>query len=76
MVLIEFDHLHELALGTIVAPGEQRLHELVSIGVGLDEDAFAGLTAPSGAPNAGVWPAGRAARVRQSRLGLGERTPF
>src|ERR1700722_5151765 len=65
VVLIEFDHLHELALGAIVASGEQRLHELVSIGFGLDEDAFAGLTGAVRRPQCGRLASGCAAPVRQ-----------
>src|ERR1700689_4215441 len=67
VVLIEFDHLHELALGTIVAAGEQRFHELVSIGGGLDEDALAGLAGPVRRPQRLRLDGGGAARVRQSR---------
>ena len=47
MILVEVDQFLQPALGTIVAPREQRLHEFVSTGVGLDEDAFAGLTVRS-----------------------------
>src|SRR6202789_3515841 len=64
VVFIEFDHLQQLALGTIVAAREQRFHELVSIGVGLDEDAFAGLSAVW-RPQCGRLASGGAARVRQ-----------
>src|ERR1700727_1090585 len=65
VVLVEFDHLHELALGAVVASGEQGLHELVSIGFGLDEDAFAGLTGAVRRRQCGHLAGGRAARVRQ-----------
>src|SRR3984957_10557354 len=65
VVLVEFDHLHELALGAVVASGEQGLHELVSIGFGLDEDAFAGLTGAVRPPQCGHLASGCAARVRQ-----------
>ena len=44
MVLIEVDQLLQLALWTVVAPREQRLDERVVARVGLDENAFAGLT--------------------------------
>ena len=75
VVLIEFDHLHQLALGAIVASGQQRLHKLVSIGLGVDEDAFAGLTAAVGRPQRGRLASG-ARRVHPSvQVGLGERTP-
>src|ERR1700733_13595298 len=76
VVLIEFDHLHELALGTIVASGEQRLHEFISIGVGLNEDAFPGLTVAVRRSQCGRLASGRAARIRQcGRAWGGERHP-
>src|SRR4029077_859214 len=64
VILIEFDHLQQLALGAIVASGEQGLHELVPIGTGLDEDAFAGLTGAVRRPQCGRLANGCAARVR------------
>src|SRR3984957_2107189 len=65
VILIEFDQLLQLALGTVVASREQRLHEFVLIGTGLDEDALAGLTVAAWRPQCGRLASGRAAPVRQ-----------
>src|SRR5271154_955673 len=64
VILVEFDQLHELALGAVVAPREQRLHEFVMARVGLDEDAFARLAGAIRRPQCGRLTS-CAARVRQ-----------
>ncbi len=64
MVFIEFDQLLQLALGTVVASREKRLHEFVVIGAGLDEDAFVGLTVAVWRPQCWRLTSGRAAPVR------------